>query len=140
MINTNISDKNIHVYAFNVYIYVYIYMSREIQGHFKFKIKILFFLINNSTFKMKHINNILWQYKIMRKCCISDNISNNLTIENTKTIHHFHNYKHSIKSAMPRKALTSSSLPLFVRILHFSLYFTVAQSRLGSWPFFKHSK
>lgn len=93
--------------------------------------------------KMKHINNIQWQYKIMPKCCISDNISNKyftLTEENTKTIYHFHNYKHSIKSAMPRKALTSSSLPLFARILHFSLYFTVAQSRLGNLPFFMHSK
>lgn len=93
--------------------------------------------------KMKHINNIQWQYKIMPKCCISDNISNkyfNLTEENTETIHHFHNYKHSIKSAMPRKALTSSSLPLFARILHFSLYFTVAQSWLGNLPFFMHSK
>lgn len=92
---------------------------------------------------MKHINNIQWQYKIMPKCCISDNISNkyfNLTEENTETIHHFHNYKQSIKSAMPRKALTSSSLPLFVRILHFSLYFTVAQSWLGNLPFFMHSK
>lgn len=93
--------------------------------------------------KMKHINNIQRQYKIMPKCCILDNISNkyfNLTEENTETIHHFHNYKHSIKSAMPRKALTSSSLPLFVRTLHFSLYFTVAQSRLGNLPFFMHSK
>lgn len=93
--------------------------------------------------KMKHINNIQWQYKIMPKCCISDNISNkyfNLTEENTETIHHFHNYKHSNKYAMPRKALTSSSLPLFVRILHFSLYFTVAQSWLGNLPFFMHSK
>lgn len=92
---------------------------------------------------MKHINNIQWQYKIMPKCCISDNISNKyftLTEENTKTIHHFHNYKHSIKSAMPRKALTSSSLPFFARILHFSLYFTVAQSWLGNLPFFMHSK
>lgn len=106
-------------------------------------ISIFFYYFNKSTFKMEYINKIHWQYKTMPKWCLSDNVSKkyfNLTTENTEMIPHFHIYKHSIKSAMPRKALTSSSLPLFVRILHFSLYFTVAQSRLGSWPFFKHSK